>query len=76
MDRPHLISLIASGDQQVIDQFFEIGDKDLNGALSQDEFRQVAELLGYSGVMNQFFPSMDANKDGLVTKAEMTAFIQ
>ena len=70
------MSLISTADQKDIDQFFAIGDKNLDGSLSQDEFREVAKMLGYFDMINQFFPSMDANNDGLVTKAEMTAFTE
>ena len=76
MGHPNFMSLIGTADQQAIDQFFAIGDKDLDGSLSKDEFREVAKMLGYVDMINQFFPSMDANNDGLVTKAEMTAFTE
>ena len=76
MNRQDFMSLIGTADQQAIDQFFAIGDKNLDGSLSQDEFREVAKMLGYFDMINQFFPSMDANNDGLVTKAEMTAFTE
>jgi Ca2+-binding EF-hand superfamily protein len=55
-DHPNFESLLAQADQQAIDEFFAIGDKDQDGSLSQDEFRAVAKMLGYVDMINQFFP--------------------
>ena len=55
-DHPNFVALLASADQQAIDEFFAIGDKDQDGSLSQDEFRAVAKMLGYVDMINQFFP--------------------
>lgn len=33
-------------------------------------------MLGYFDIINQYFPYMDANGDGVVTKAEMIAFTE
>jgi Ca2+-binding EF-hand superfamily protein len=33
-------------------------------------------VLGYFDIINQYFPYMDANGDGVVTKAEMIAFTE
>jgi Ca2+-binding EF-hand superfamily protein len=56
MGHPNFVALLASADQQAIDEFFAIGDKDQDGSLSQDEFRAVAKMLGYVDMINQFFP--------------------
>ena len=60
----------------MIDQFYAIGDKNLNGSLSKDEFQAVAKELGYFDIINMYWAYMDANNDGLVTKAEMIAFTE
>ena len=33
-------------------------------------------MLGYFDIINQYFPYMDTNGDGVVTKAEMIAFTE
>ena len=33
-------------------------------------------MLGYFDIINQYFPYMDANGDGVVTKTEMIAFTE
>ena len=76
MDKENLMTLLVTADSPPIDQFYAIGDKNLDGSLSKDEFQEVAKKLGYFDIINMYWAYMDANNDGLVTKAEMIAFVE
>ena len=65
-----------AGNRKPIDLFFASGDKDLNGSLSKDEFLEANKKYNLfdSPSINLWWPKIDTNYDGLVTKGEFISF--
>ena len=70
--------LLNIEDKQTIDLLYSIGDKNLDGKLSKDEFKQMMEMLRQV-VQNEeidfYWPLIDSDKDGQISKWELTAVV-
>lgn len=58
---------------------YAIGDKNLDGNLSKDEFKQMIQMMGQSVTdsdLNTYWPFLDTNQDGLISKTELTALAE
>ena len=70
------MTLLNAQDQQSIDLIYAIGDKNLDGSLSKDEFKGLVQMMGQTvtdSEINMYWPFLDTNQDGLISKAELTA---
>jgi Ca2+-binding EF-hand superfamily protein len=79
MDNHNLVSLLTPEDQQAVDMIYAIGDKNLDGNLSKDEFKQMIQMMGQSvsdSELNMYWPFLDTNQDGLISKTELTALAE
>ena len=79
MDNHNLVSLLTPEDQQAVDMIYAIGDKNLDGNLSKDEFKQMIQMMGQSvtdSELNTYWPFLDTNQDGLISKTELTALAE
>jgi Ca2+-binding EF-hand superfamily protein len=79
MDNHNLISLLTPEDQQAVDMIYAIGDKNLDGNLSKDEFKQMIQMMGQSvsdSELNTYWPFLDTNQDGLISKTELIALAE
>jgi Ca2+-binding EF-hand superfamily protein len=75
-DNQDLMALLDPKDQQSIDQLFIISDKNLDDKLSKDEFKATMEMLGQTvsdAYISIYWPYLDTNKDGFISKAELVA---
>ena len=53
---------------------YAIGDKNLDGNLSKDEFKAMIQMMGQSVAdsdLNLYWPMLDTNNDGLISKSEL-----
>jgi len=58
---------------------YAIGDKNLDGNLSKDEFKAMIQMMGQSVAdsdLNLYWPMLDTNNDGLISKAELVALAE
>ena len=49
-----------------------MGDKNLDGSLSKDEFKAMLQMMGQAVTdsdLNMYWPFLDTNKDGLISKS-------
>lgn len=79
MDNHNLVSLLTPEDKQAVDMIYAIGDKNLDGNLSKDEFKQMIQMMGQSVTdsdLNTYWPFLDTNQDGLISKTELTALAE
>jgi Ca2+-binding EF-hand superfamily protein len=79
MDNHNLVSLLTPEDQQAVDMIYAIGDKNLDGNLSKDEFKQMIQMMGQSvsdSELNTYWPFLDTNQDGLISKTELIALAE
>jgi Ca2+-binding EF-hand superfamily protein len=79
MDNHNLVSLLTPEDQQAVDMIYAIGDKNLDSNLSKDEFKQMIQMMGQSvtdSELNMYWPFLDTNQDGLISKTELIALAE
>jgi hypothetical protein len=53
---------------------YAIGDKNLDGNLSKDEFKQMIQMMGQSvsdSELNTYWAFLDTNQDGLISKTDL-----
>ena len=73
------MTLLSPEDQQSIDLIYSIGDKNLDGSLSKEEFKAMLQMMGQTVTdsdLNMYWPFLDTNKDGLISKAELTSLAE
>jgi Ca2+-binding EF-hand superfamily protein len=79
MDNHNLVTLLTPDDQQALDMIYAIGDKNLDGNLSKDEFKQMIQMMGQAvtdSELNTYWPFLDTNQDGLISKTELAALTE
>ena len=70
--------LLNIEDEQTIDLVYSIGDKNLDGKLSKDEFKQTMLVLRQvvqNEEIDMYWPLIDSDKDGQISKHELTAVV-
>lgn len=74
-----LKSLLNAQDQQSLDFIYAIGDKNIDGKLSKQEFKDMMVMFGQpvqDSQLNQFWIFLDTDMDGKISKQELATLIE